>query len=69
VLKARTREAVERVIPGTMDQVSQGLAYFFMCPQLHGTGKLVPVHTIKAYGRMEKWIFSFLTLALDGGNQ
>jgi hypothetical protein len=69
MLKAKTREAVERVIPGTMDQVQQDLAYFFMCPQLHGIGKFVPVHAIKAYGKMGKWLFSFLTLALDGGNQ
>lgn len=40
-----------------------------MCPQLHGAGKFVPVHAIEAYGRMEKWLFKFLTLALDGGNQ
>jgi hypothetical protein len=54
VLNARTREAVERVIPGTMDQVQQDLAYFFMCPELHCIGKSVTVHAIKAYGRMEK---------------
>jgi hypothetical protein len=40
-----------------------------MCPELHCIGKSVTVHAIKAYGRMEKWLFSFLTLALDGGNQ
>jgi len=32
-----------------------------------GTGKTAPVHTTKAYGGVTVQLWSFLTLALDGG--
>lgn len=39
---------------------------FFLSDCKEGKDKVVPFHAVKAYGGQDIWLYSFLTLALDG---